>query len=75
MNESFVMIPPQSSEVDALRQYFPAEDTWTYERCQLVQQARTERRDGKLFIDELLSLVPLEGESNVYHSSLIVLWF
>jgi hypothetical protein len=41
----------------------PSAFAWDYKRIEQVKGARSSRPDGRLFIDELLSLVDLDGQS------------
>lgn len=54
--------------LSTLSPYFPsindsAAFPWDFERTQEVKQTREQQPDGKLFIDELLSLLNIDGQS------------
>lgn len=53
-------------EVDSLAPYFaslqdPQHDVYSYEHIQLLKRTRAQQPDGRLFVDELLALLEMDG--------------
>lgn len=71
-DSSFVMVNEEldpAAVLSCLHEFFPSLtdssdfSAWNLDRQHAVQQARQLRPDGRLFIDELLSLVEMDGMS------------
>jgi len=72
-DSSFVVVEPeldQATVLSSLNEFFPSLTTgdwslWSVDRQLEVSQQRQRRPDGRLFVDELFSLVEMDGKSQL----------